>query len=734
LLYAVASVPAQDKASFNDVTRGNNDQYDLWDGEFYHAKAGYDMASGLGTPKVTGPNGQAGLASYLCAAAASGATRPKITSVTPGTVATNPAGSVTISGSGLSSATKLSIGGYAVPSSNWSVTNDTTIDVSTVPTAQQAGNGGSGPQDGSGRALVSVTGSGGRTSLVSAAASLLYVDGTAASPKPSVSGVSAFGGPKAAENTVTVFGSGFAASGPNQVTGVTIGGVPATDVHVVNPTKLTLTVPPYVNGTTACKAGDDEANDACQAQVVVTNANGSSTKDSIQLPYTGAPFEGVSGGVPLPDCVTGGTCEIVPSTTEYDYLPTPSISSITTTSPDASTVWASEQGDTIATIDGSGFDSLGFNWVNIGSPSNANHQDFDVVTITPTELQVLINPHAPSPGPLVRNVTVQTLGGLSGASPISYAGIPKLTDVNPPWVPDQGGGHITIKGRGFEGVAPEDGGEIAYLYADADAVTEQLSGYVANSDTSISANTPGNNPGAFIVSVCTITFCSEPESFHAFRHSLVDFYEPGDPVVTSVSKKAGPASGGTRVVIHGHNLSDAVEVDFGSAVAEASSAPQLLTNGSNTQIDAVAPPGRARSTVHIVVTTVESLAEGSPSAKTSAATFHYAPSVPAPPTDLVATKHGRSIKVRWKPPASTGGHPILAYRATAVALANSPKKGAHKPPPVSVKTKNGRVHSARLRGLRGGWFYVVKVRAINRVGAGLPARGRRGFLIRDAAK
>src|SRR6201999_1127214 len=142
-------------------------------------------------------------------------------------------------------------------------------------------------------------------------------------------------------------------------------------------------------------AGDDEVNDVCQAQVVVTNANGSSTKDAIQLPYTGAPFEGVSGGVPMPDCVTGGTCEIVPSTTEYDYYPTPTITSITTTSPDASTVWASEQGDTVATIDGPGFDLIGLNWANIGSPSNANHQDFDVVTATPTELQIVINPHAP---------------------------------------------------------------------------------------------------------------------------------------------------------------------------------------------------------------------------------------------------------------------------------------------------------------------------------------------------
>lgn len=731
-LYAVAAVPSQKAASFNDVTKGNNDVYDISNGEFFRAHKGYDMASGLGTPKVTGPHNHGGLATYLCAMAAATTSRPSITSLSPDTVGTNPGGSVTITGSGFTGAKALSIGGYAVPSSHWSVTNNTHILVSTVPTAKQAGNGGGGPQDGSGRALVSVTGTSGATSPVSASASLLYVDGGAASTTPSVAGVSAFGGPRAGGNTVTIFGSGFSATGPDGVTGVTIGGVPATGLNVANSTTLTVIVPPFAGGTTVCKAGDDVAQDVCQSQVVVTNANGSSSTAPIRVPYTGAPFAGV-GGDPMPDCVAANTCEIVPSTTEYDYYPTPTITSITTTSPNDSTVWASEQGDTIATIDGSGFDSLGFNWVNIGKPSNPNHQDFDVVNITPTEVQIVINGHAPTSDPVRRDVTVQTLGGLSAPSPISYAGIPKVTGVSPTFVPDHGGGHITIKGSGFQGVAAKDGGELAYLYANFNAATEQLSGYVANSATSIAADTPANNPGQFIVSVCTITFCSEPRSFRSFRHSLIDFYEPGDPVVTGLSKKSGPASGGTRVVIHGHNLSDAVEVDFGGTVAEASSAPQLLTNGSNSEIDAVSPPGRAGSTVHVVVTTIESRAGGHPSARTRAATFHYKPSVPAPPRGLTVTRHGRSLRVKWTAPASTGGHPITRYRATAVALRNSFKRGAKKPPAVSVTSKNGKARSAKLTGLRGGWSYFVKVRAINRLGPGLAVRSRRAFAIHDPA-
>jgi hypothetical protein len=733
-LYAVASVPSERKASFNDVTKGNNDVYDISDGQFYAAHSGYDMASGLGTPRVTGPSGQSGLAANLCAiAAATGAPPPTVTSIAPATVDATPSGPVTVTGSGFTGAKALSIGGFALPAGDWTVTNASTIVVSQVPTAAQAGNGGAGPQDGAGRALVSVTALSGQTNVPNASASLLYVDGTSGSPVPSVSGVSSYGGSKAGGNTVTVFGSGFAATGTDKVTGVTIGGVDATDVHVVNPTTLTVTVPAYSSGTTTCKAGDDPATDVCQSQVVVTNDNGDSSKDTIHLPYTGAPFEGVSGGVPLPDCVTGNTCEIVPATTEYDYFAIPTISSVTTTSAGDSTTWVSEQGDTIATIDGSGFDYLGMGWVNIGNPANPNHQDVDFVNETPTELQVVLNGHGPTSTPLARQLTVQTLAGQSAGSTVTYAGIPTVTGVKPPYAPDQGGGHIVISGKGFDGIAPADGGEIAYLYAEADSATEQLSGYTATSSTSVSADTPSNNPGAFIVSVCTITFCSEPETFHAFKASLIDFYEPGDPVVTSVAKKSGPASGGTPVVIRGRNLSDAVKVTFGNTVAEASSAPQLLTNGSNTEIDAIAPPGRAGATVHIVVTTVESLAAGHPSRKTAAATFTYRRSVPAPPRDVVGKAHGLSLVVHWHPPASTGGHPITAYRVKAVALRNSSRPGAKIAPAVALTTKNGKARSAKLTGLRGGWLYVLKVKAINSLGTGLPGKPRRVFFIHQAA-
>lgn len=735
-LYAVASVPAQRAASFNDITVGNNDVFDLFNGKFFAARRGYDMASGLGTPIVTGPHGQPGLATYLCAmAGSSDADRPAISGVTPDVVPAVPSGSVTITGSGFTGAKAVSIGGYPVPAAGWHASSDTTITVSAVPTAAQAGDGGNGPQDGTGRALINVTGRTGETNAISATASLAYVDGTAVSPVPSVNAVSAFGGPTAGGNTITVFGSGFADSGPDPITNVEVGGVPVApaDVDVINATTVRIKVPPYRSGATVCAAGDDAVNDVCQAQIVISNANGSSAPATILPPYEGdQSFYDTVGAVVVPPCVTDKTCEITTATTEYDYYPKPTITSITTTQVGASTVWASEQGDTVATIDGSGFDFLGILAVDIGDPTNPDNQDVNFLSVTPTELVVMLNGLNPSTNPVVKNVAVETFGGISAPSPISYAGVPKVSAVSPPYAPDGGGGTITITGKGFAGVAPADGGELAYVYADIGAATEQHSGYEAKSSTEIAATTPASNPGAFIVTVCTITFCSEPNSFKQFNSSLIDFYEPGDPVVTGVSVKHGPASGGTKVAITGHNLSDAVKVEFGNAVARASSAPQVLTNGSNTEIDATSPPGKAGSTVNIVVTTVESIAEGHPSAPTKAATFSYRPSFPAAPRSVTAKAHGRSVTVKWKPPRSDGGHRITHYYLRAVALKNSPKPGANAPKPVTL-TRSASARSAILHGLSAGWTYYIKVQAVNRLGRGLTTTTHRALAIHDPA-
>ncbi len=80
-LYAIASDPTEYAASFNDITEGNNDVFDDAGGLF-PATAGYDMASGLGSPRVSAPGGGNGLAHYLCASPSG--TVPAIAGISPG--------------------------------------------------------------------------------------------------------------------------------------------------------------------------------------------------------------------------------------------------------------------------------------------------------------------------------------------------------------------------------------------------------------------------------------------------------------------------------------------------------------------------------------------------------------------------------------------------------------------------------------------------------------------------
>ncbi|HEX3822865.1 MAG TPA: protease pro-enzyme activation domain-containing protein [Mycobacteriales bacterium] len=731
-LYAVASIPADYTASFNDITSGNNDVYDLWAGQSYKTKTGYDMASGLGTPELTSPTGGVGLAADLCSLAAP-AVRPAITSLTPTTESATTV-PLTIDGTGLAGATAVSIGGYDVPTSDWSVVANSIV-VTVMPTASQAGTGGIGPQDGSGHAIVSVTvptgsdGTSAVSSIPNATSTLLYVDGTTVTPLPSVSGVLATGGPLAGGNTVTVYGSDFTGE-----TGVTVGGMAATVTNVNSDgTKLTMTVPAYSSIGSTCASGNDPATDICQAQVVVSNTNGPSATAVIHTPYSGVPFTGISGGTPIPDCVTNATCEVVPVSSEYDYLATPAISSVTTTSAGDPTTWVSEQGTTIATIDGTGFDSLGTPWVNIGDPTIANDQDFTIDSVSPTELQVTLNGHNPTTEPFTRNLTVQSIEGLSAPSIIRYAGVPQVTSISPGAAIDTGGAAFTIQGEGFQGINNADGGELSYEYVEAPLSTDQHSGYSATSDGVISGTTPASNPGVFVATVCTVTFCSGPTSQKSFDNSLIDFFQPDNPIVTSVSTKSGPASGGTKVIIRGQNLADAVSVKFGNVPAAGFNAPELLTNGSDTEIDAVSPPGKAGSKVDITVSTVESVVQGRPSTETAAATFSYKTSVPAPARDVIAKPHGRSLAVTWKAPASNGGHAITRYIVSAISFRNSFKPGAKKPPTVVVRTKNGKARKATVAGLRAGWDYRVTVKAVNSRGHGLPGQSPKAYFIHDPA-
>jgi hypothetical protein len=136
--------------------------------------------------------------------------------------------------------------------------------------------------------------------------------------------------------------------------------------------------------------------------------------------------------------------------------------------------------------------------------------------------------------------------------------------------------------------------------------------------------------------------------------------------------------------------------------------------------------------VHVQVTTVEStVTHGPPSAANAASTFHYRPSVASKPRHVTASPHATSVRVKWKAPASNGGHSITHYRVRAIALPDGSRSGKT-PPTVTKLTKSGKARAITLSGLRGGWIYEITVRAVNSKGLGLLGRPSRTYLIHAA--
>jgi Pro-kumamolisin, activation domain/IPT/TIG domain/PASTA domain/Divergent InlB B-repeat domain len=618
LLYSVASNPTAYAASFNDITVGNNDPFG--ESNLFRAASGYDMASGLGTPQLTQPGGGAGLAFYLCSQAPA-VTRPTVTGLSPTFALTSASSTtVTITGTnfeqnGAADVAGVQIGDYQVPAYAFTVTSPTSITATfpaaahVVPPHDQT--------DGAGREQVTVTLADGESSAVNVSSWFTYVDDNGSSQLlPTVTGVQTYAGPEAGGNTVDVYGAGFTGA-----TAVTFGGVSAA-TFTVNPsgTQIHVTVPAFQNGFTACAhdgstfaAGQNATNDICQTQVVVTNANGSSRTSTILPLYEGAFAISANGVIPAPPGQ-----EAAPAATEYDYVPAPTITSISTSHGAGSL--ASEEGGSLVTILGKGFNLATLDWVNFGDPTQAvSQQFFNLVSVTGTKIEIL------APGfenltlhPLEVSATVQTVAGLSNSATLTYAGVPSVTGVaatagptsGTNAGPDTGGTPIEIDGSGF---ADQSLGVTFNDVATPFSFGTQYH-FTAASDTVLTTTTVAQNPAVVDTQVCTVTDCSEASSADGDTADIFLLYPPGDPKIDSISPASGPANGGTEVTITGENLGCVTDISFGKVVAvDASNAAALLDCGSTSTVTVTAPEGH-KGTVPVPLQTVESDATGAPAA------------------------------------------------------------------------------------------------------------------------
>ncbi len=313
-LYQIASNPVEYAEALNDITSGNNDVIGEHDGA-YPATRGYDMASGLGSPRATNEHGTTGLTALLCADGVSATSHPVVTGVSPNFGSYTGGTTVTLSGTHLTGVTKAQFGPASVTVTPGDINGaGTAITLHAPASPTQPFNGGT-PVGG---VAVAVSGANG-TSATSSAAAFHYIAGSSASPVPSVFYIS----PSSAKSgtVVTIHGSGFLEGGTPTVH---FGSAAASGVTVVSDTVLTVVVPAEPPSA-SCVTADDgvPTSSLCQVEVTVTNGFGTSATQTILPPPTGLILDLF---IPAP-----GT-ENVPAVTEFDYAPVPVLTSVTPSS------------------------------------------------------------------------------------------------------------------------------------------------------------------------------------------------------------------------------------------------------------------------------------------------------------------------------------------------------------------------------------------------------------------
>ncbi len=645
ILYEIGSSSGYANA-FNDVTSGNNDNLGVGNGTDYPAGSGYDLATGLGTPRVTDGNGSPGLAQQLCADAATntGSSAPAVTAIAPSSGPSAGGTVVTITGSNFGG-TQGSVYFDSTPAHvvTWSPLG-TTITVDAPAYTAPPGTSSGAP----GRALITVVPSGSTPSSSPSRKSIFDYTATAATGAPVVDYVSTPYGPNGGANKVDIVGANL-----TNATLVKFGDVSATIDGTADSgaqEELQVTVPATDQ---VCAYGSESADGICAVQVTVTNPTGPST-GPVPLPaYTGPIVFNQDGSFAAP---ASCGCEVVPASDEYDYAPTPHITSV-------SPSFMDEGGTSTATITGTGFNLLTYEWTNIGDPTQEANQDLQLEGISATSVTVgvLSDPNLtiePDPWPW----TVLSAGQLSNTQEVNYAGIPELDSISKHITSQSNPGSLTITGQGLSDVNmvlfQDQSGSIG------PAMSTEISG---QSDTQLTVAIPSYFAIPTDVIVCSVSGCSTPNpSIDGLTYAY-----PGQPTLTSSSPKSGPAAGGTLVTLNGTLDSNLTAVHFGTRAAEVQSEPLASPSG---QVTVKAPPGTPNSKVNITISTVGGQLVGkSTSAVTSSATFTYGPPAPTGAFTLPAPKVSKTGTLTFKLHAPQAGR-FAGAAVTTVKRSGKRKK------------------------------------------------------------
>lgn len=508
------------------------------------------------------------------------AAAPTVTAVTPNEGVAAGGTNIVVTGSGFGTSgsplvTAVSIGGTTVPTSDWAVVNDTTLNVTT-------------PAHAPGTVDIVVTTDAPNTNT--SADDFTYLT------PPTITNVAPNSGPTAGGQTVTITGTGF--TGVTQVDfGGTMTGafnVSANSLQVLSPAHATGVVDISIttaNGTTANTAADNYTYTAAGPNItsvspttgsvgggtiVTINGTGFSGATAVSFGGTAATTFTVNSDVKITATApahAAGTVSIAvttpagtsPDTSADNFLYGTVLPAVTSLSPTGGPVGG---GNTV-TVNGTGF--TGATLVTFGGTAGTS-----LTVVNDTQLTVVAPPHLAGTVDVLVTTGSGTSANTAADNYLYGAAAPTITSVAPSSGPLTGGNTVTITGTGFTGATGVTFGGVAGTSLNV------------ASDTSLTVVVPAHAAGQVDVVVTTPVGTNTNTTADNYTYSNA-------PFITDISPAAGPAAGGTVVTITGVGFTGATAVTFGGTAAT------TFTVNSSTQITATAP-AHATGTVNVVVT------------------------------------------------------------------------------------------------------------------------------------